>query len=536
MRGVLKLGVAVVATAIASLTAANTGTETSAGRTASGRRHVIVESIPDAGRLVERLPDGRWIAAVPHEAAGHLSVPQPESKSSVDYAESAIPVVVSFYRDVSAADADAVLAQSGVERRHHPDLLPSERLIEADAGQIVLLTESDEVAHVYPASKELAEGSQLRGCAGQHSGGTGAGLYVSSDGHGWDGAGTGCADLTWSLQSGGSTLPADTVSATIGKALAEWAKHACLQFRRTDVESRWRNLAFSFTRGEHLDPYPFDGRAGMLAHAFYPAGVNPEPIAGDVHLDDDETWTIDGDPDLYSVLLHEAGHALGLGHSDRPGAVMYPYQRKLTTLQPDDIAGLQRLYRAPDVQPLSITFDAPSVTSQSAIQISGVVTGGRGDVAVTWSSALGGGTADRGRQWRTPVISLMSGVNRIVITATDASGAAVSREAVVTMSAAGPQQHVPSVTDRVNPTVTITWPSGVVYGTSAAKVRIRGTARDNVALREVTWQCGSLSGSATGTSAWSFELPLLVGDNHVVLRARDHAGNTGSRSLLVTRR
>ncbi len=48
--------------------------------------------------------------------------------------------------------------------------------------------------------------------------------------------------------------------------------------------------------------------------------------------------------DLYSVTLHELGHALGLGHSDVPGAVMYPYYRRLTALTTEDIGAIQDLY------------------------------------------------------------------------------------------------------------------------------------------------------------------------------------------------
>jgi hypothetical protein len=362
------------------------------------------------------------------------------------------------------------------------------------------------------------------------------GFYVSSEGNGWDGAGANAADLTWSIHGSSSTLPSDAVADIVMRALDEWSNHAALRFRRTTNERASRNLAYFFTRGEHLDRYPFEGPGGVLAHAFYPAGVNPEPIAGDIHIDDDEPWTIGGDPDLYSVVLHETGHALGLGHSDRPGAVMYPYHSRLTALQADDIAGLQRLYRSATPRPLSIEFAVPSATVQSAIQISGSVTGGSGNVEVAWSAGRETGTAEGGRLWRTPVIPLAPGANTVRITATDAAANVATREAVITVGAADPQPQIRTGTDRVNPTVTIMFPAMNVYGTSAPNVRIRGTARDNVALREVTWQCGSAAGVASGTSSWSFDLPLLVGDNHVTIRARDHAGNTGSRSVLVTRR
>src|SRR5260221_3996412 len=75
--------------------------------------------------------------------------------------------------------------------------------------------------------------------------------------------------------------------------------------------------------------------------------MNPESIAGDIHMDADENWHAGGDLDIYSVALHEAGHALGLGHSDKPGAVMYPYYRLNAQLTADDIAGIRAVYAPP---------------------------------------------------------------------------------------------------------------------------------------------------------------------------------------------
>jgi len=62
-----------------------------------------------------------------------------------------------------------------------------------------------------------------------------------------------------------------------------------------------------------------------------------------MHLDDDEDWHT-ASIDLFSVVLHEAGHALELAHSDRPGAMMYPYYHVTTGLTDDDIAGIGALY------------------------------------------------------------------------------------------------------------------------------------------------------------------------------------------------
>ena len=61
-----------------------------------------------------------------------------------------------------------------------------------------------------------------------------------------------------------------------------------------------------------------------------------------MHLDDSESWNIGKNIDLFSVTLHELGHALGLGHSDNPNDVMYPYYKMNTGLQAGDIAGAAR--------------------------------------------------------------------------------------------------------------------------------------------------------------------------------------------------
>lgn len=89
--------------------------------------------------------------------------------------------------------------------------------------------------------------------------------------------------------------------------------------------------------------------SNVFATTAYPFS---SPNGGDITLNTNRIFTEGGYPDLYSVLLHELGHALGLAHSDVLGAVMYPrLSGVLTDLQPDDLAGIQTIYAAPTLPP-----------------------------------------------------------------------------------------------------------------------------------------------------------------------------------------
>jgi hypothetical protein len=265
---------------------------------------------------------------------------------------------------------------------------------------------------------------------------------VALVGDGWDGPGRGGADLKYAWVHLTEKLAAGTVAPEIVRAFSEWAKYAKLTFTIANDATGDQTLAILFASRDHGDGYPFDGPGGVLAHTFYPFPMNPEPIAGDMHFDNDENWKIGADVDVFSIALHEAGHALGLGHSDKPGAVMYPYYHQAAGLTQEDIDAILQLYAAQDAQPtpgpgtpnpkpgapsdvppLTLMVQIPtSPTTASSIAISGSTAGGSGAVQVSWTTNNGSsGMAQGAATWTISSVPLNLGDNVITIAALDSS-------------------------------------------------------------------------------------------------------------------
>lgn len=549
-------------------------------RTAGGREHLLVEFDEDLTpgliqeladrdvRLVQYVPDGGYIlSARAGEDWSGLKLRarrlQPREKLSRALwvtlrPEETVYLLAEIFPDVDRFDGMRLAGEEGFQVIDHQDLLPNHLLLRGPLGRLERLASRDEVAYLFPTSDELLSGQEVIACPGAMTAYGGVGQYVAQVGEGWDGPGTGRASLGYYFQRLSSRLPAAQITPEILRAMQEWAKVVEISFAPVPGSNYSRTVNILFATGAHGDAYPFDGPGRVLAHTFYPSPPNPETIAGDMHLDDDEEW-VTGESlslrsvDVFSVVLHELGHALGLGHSDVPGSVMYPYYRRAIGLTAEDIQAIRELYAArvpeqggtpvpeppvggspqPPVDPLVLRIQSPSgstvTTTASAIALSGTVTGGSGSVQVSWSNSQGGaGSASGSRSWSVSAVPLLPGLNVITVTATDQAGNRASAGIQVTRTLAA---------DSTPPVLKITSPAGASVLASSATIRVAGTATDNVGVTSVVWSSSAgQSGVAAGTAQWSADVPLVVGGNTIVVRAYDAAGNSSWRSVSVTRR
>nr|XP_046263166.1 matrix metalloproteinase-17b [Scatophagus argus] len=134
-------------------------------------------------------------------------------------------------------------------------------------------------------------------------------------------------NINWRLRSypSSSQLSQETIRSLVFYALRVWADPTPLEFHEVGSPEA-ADLQVDFLHGYHGDSYPFDGAGGAVGHAFFPS----DPArAGGVHLDAEEEWAFrqpaSEGTDLFTVLVHEFGHALGLAHSSSRHSVMRPY-------------------------------------------------------------------------------------------------------------------------------------------------------------------------------------------------------------------
>ena len=537
-----------------------------ANANSSGRAHFLAQTDGnplDLARLAERdirvlgyLPDNgvaissrsdedlsglgfRWVGEVePADRRGFPDTASPQDDTPGYY-------VVEFYSDVDMGSARSDVLSQQIGIRENPSLLAIQLLVIGTRAQMVLLSNQETVVYIFPASEELVQGIPVTACV---SGNTPYGLMLpiaSSLSAGWSLNSNGVANLTYSFGRLTSKIPADTVKQLFGQVLRQWSGLVKVSFTESGVRTGVRNVDLGFYSGDHGDQFPFDGPGGVLAHTFYPAPPNTEPIAGDMHMDADETWTYSGSgTDFYSVALHELGHALGLGHSTGPLDVMYPFYRHNTTFSPNDINAIQGLYPPQDATapppppppaPLALTVQPVAAqATTSTIPLTGSASGGQGTIRVTWTTDRGGlGTAQGSATWTVAAVPLALGRNTITVRAQDDASTIVSRTVIVDRIDTPPP---PPPTSPQAPTIQITQPGDGTVTTTSLTTDMKGTATHPAGIRSISWRSSlGASGMAQGTTSWATGLVgLQIGVNSVTVDAVSLDGAIASKSVHIT--
>jgi Matrixin len=179
--------------------------------------------------------------------------------------------------------------------------------------------------------------------------------------------GTG-ATVTYSFMPTGTSCEAIFSGCTV-KSLADFMPTAFLSEIRKAFDS-WSaiaNIKFlevaddgaAFDRPTNSGDIRLGGRTidNYIAFGYYPP-INSISMAGDIHFESNNSWKIAFDApgfgyDIFTLAVHEIGHAIGLAHVTNIPSVMYPYYDGMNKgiLQADDIAGAQYIYGSRPQEP-----------------------------------------------------------------------------------------------------------------------------------------------------------------------------------------
>ncbi|HYF51992.1 MAG TPA: PKD domain-containing protein [Planctomycetota bacterium] len=138
----------------------------------------------------------------------------------------------------------------------------------------------------------------------------------------------------------------------------------------------------------------FSSNTLAICFSSFTVGTTSNFVDGDIIFNDrDFNWGPGGQGNVISVSLHEIGHFIGLNHTTDQKAVMFPFDKGFTTLQPDEVLAAQTLYPGAAGAPGAGGVAPPPAPGGPVVTASGSPTTGLPPLNVSFTGAATPGSS-----------------------------------------------------------------------------------------------------------------------------------------------
>jgi len=179
---------------------------------------------------------------------------------------------------------------------------------------------------------------------------------------------------------------------------------------------------------------------------------------------------------------------------------------------------------APIIVITTPTTSGTHLSNQPTTSVSGTASDNRALASVRWQAGAQSGTATGLTAWSIPDLTVPEGDTRLVVTAVDSAGNSASDTLDIRLKTSGPAVQIQAPTTLLS------------LRSKEAAITVSGVASDGLGVTRVLWSTDTgASGTATGTTSWSFQLTSLQeGETRLVVAAEDQLGNRGADTLRLT--